>query len=66
MEQVSLKWWLSCVEWFLLCQSLGCFYLASHVNESGWQLSDEIRHKEFPDQVYPPVIPLISSKDKLK
>ena len=30
------------------------------------ELSDEILENNFPDQVYPPVIPLMSSKDKLK
>ena len=30
------------------------------------ELSDEILENNFPDQVYPPVIPLMSAKDKLK
>ena len=45
------------------------YYLASHIKENDWQpveLSDEILDDNFPDQVYPPVIPLMSSKDKLK
>ena len=45
------------------------YYLAPHIKENDWQpveLSDEILENNFPDQVYPPVIPLMSSKDKLK
>ena len=54
---------------FCYAEFLRYYYLAPHIEENNRQpveLSDEILENSFPDQVYPPVIPLMPSKDKLK
>ena len=54
----------------LFCNGhLCCAECALHIKENDWQpveFSDEILENNFPDQVYLPVIPLMSSKNKLK
>ena len=54
---------------FCYAEFLRYYYLAPHIEENNRlpvELSDEILENSFPDQVYPPVIPLMPSKDKLK
>ena len=51
---------------FCYVELLRYYYLEPHVKESDWPLPNEILDKDFPNQVTPSVMPLISSKDKLK